>query len=212
MSRLTDVFLPTGATVYVVVDGYGDDAGDYTLTVDLATPCPLACPPGALPEGEPAFQSDVPDTYNCGCDCEGVPAFQEITGDRNGEALYCLHSGWRGWYAADSDWLLVTVGEGGIVNLDLETPFAVYVVVKSGPDCAHATILHLFLTDECDTLTYGIEELVGTRLMIQIRPYAAYPTAGVVPQEFEISVALSGLARTEPTESVSWGSVKGLYR
>lgn len=68
------VFMRAGVTYYIIVDGAGTDHGQYVLHVgpsqqcpsEPCPPCSVACPPGALAEGEgcpPAF----PDYYNAGC-------------------------------------------------------------------------------------------------------------------------------------------------
>ncbi|MBT8495235.1 MAG: PPC domain-containing protein, partial [Deltaproteobacteria bacterium] len=78
-----------GTTYYIVVDGYGDDCGEYTLNVEIFTPCVLDCPEGGVPEGEPPCVDGYIDQFNGGCNSEGWTLVQ---GDEFGCARICGRS------------------------------------------------------------------------------------------------------------------------
>ena len=48
VSKLEGVALMGGGTYYIVIDGYGDDFGDYELSIIEYFPCILECPEGAI--------------------------------------------------------------------------------------------------------------------------------------------------------------------
>ena len=71
-SELPSVLLSAGTTYYIVVDGWGGECGDYSLTVQENLPCSVTCPPGAAVESE-SCGADV----NGGC-ASGPSAFSPI--------------------------------------------------------------------------------------------------------------------------------------
>ena len=132
-SRIPDYFLPAGTTVYVVVDGYGSESGDYTLTIDEAATCAHTCPPEAVAEGEPPLASTNSDTYNSGCRTTAA-IFQTLTADENGDLTFCLNTGWRSSGGYDTDWLLVTAGDAGTVGVTLGGRYAMIILAAGRRD------------------------------------------------------------------------------
>ena len=60
VSKLENVNLAAGETYYIIVDGYGGDAGDYLLEIIGFEPCVVDCPAGAFIEGEPSWSTAMP--------------------------------------------------------------------------------------------------------------------------------------------------------
>ena len=54
VSRLDNVILSPGETYFIIVDGYGGDAGNYVFAIPIiCNPCTVPCPSGGVAEGEP---------------------------------------------------------------------------------------------------------------------------------------------------------------
>lgn len=89
-------------TYYIVVDGWGNQAGDFELYIDYCDPpCWTGCPPEAIPEGEACEYSGL-DDYNGGCFAGGsflliepdqpiCGTLQEIDGLRFDTDWYARH-------------------------------------------------------------------------------------------------------------------------
>ncbi|MFH1894023.1 MAG: dockerin type I repeat-containing protein [Candidatus Zixiibacteriota bacterium] len=67
VSALWGLSLMGGNSYYIVIDGYGGDAGDYLIEMYEHVECILECPPGATDEGEPCG-----DDMNGGCGSDPV--------------------------------------------------------------------------------------------------------------------------------------------
>ena len=78
-SEISFMEVTGGNTYYIVVDGYGGDAGDYDLNVFEWTD-PLACGPGDVPEGE-TCGTDVNDGAYGGGVYGSIAANTTICGD-----------------------------------------------------------------------------------------------------------------------------------
>ena len=213
-SKLTDVFLPAGVTVYVVIDGFDEDAyGEYQLSVGVSVPCTKTCPPAALPEGEPALQYGVDDAYNCGCQCAGAALFQPVDGDHDGEAVYCIHSGWRSYGTPDTDWLSFLVGASGSIHVDIDTDYGLMAYAILGDtDCFFYEIVGNVVADACGTAAFDFQMDPGSTGLLYLVPYSVGPTTGVETVEFAATVGFAGLAVPQAADPVSWGAVKSMYR
>jgi len=100
-SYLMDISLQAGHTYFIVIDGYGGDAGNYELEIETYVPCVVECPENAVPEGEPPLVDWYVDEYNGGCNST-PPVFQDINwvNQEDGCAWLCGVSGW--YYACVS--------------------------------------------------------------------------------------------------------------
>ena len=75
-SRISGLGVGPPNTCYVVVDGFGEECGDYELVVASWIPC-AQCPPDAILETEPECIDPTNDVWNGGCN-SGPPAFHTI--------------------------------------------------------------------------------------------------------------------------------------
>jgi len=137
-SRIENAALSAGTTYYIVVDGYGSDCGDYDIQVMGFEPCVLACPPGALKEGEPPCQDGYEDYYNSGCGGPGYN-FQPIEPQAGGCATMCGKSCTylvSGLSYRDTDWFAVTAA-GGPLSADCTAEFQLQFLLIYNADCSN---------------------------------------------------------------------------
>jgi len=97
VSRIEDAPIPGGHTIYIVIDGYGGDCGQYTMEVStvIGTCYWGACPPGSVLEGEPEIMDGYQDAYNGGCNSPefGSP-FQSLEAfEPGGHLTFCGRAG-----------------------------------------------------------------------------------------------------------------------
>jgi hypothetical protein len=118
---------------YVVVDGFGDNSGDYELVIQQTLNCePVTCPDTALTEIEP----------NEGCSLGGIdPVFQEF--ELN--TTVCANT-WSDPIMRDTDWYRISLAEPGQVTVVVE-PEAFNPIVALFPfdpdECYRTDIYYL---------------------------------------------------------------------
>jgi hypothetical protein len=122
----------------------------FTVSVEEALPCTVACPEGGIPEGEPYCYDGYVDTYNAGCN--NVPyVFQDINcGD-----TICGTSGvYDDLYYRDTDWFRVEVGDGDLTwTCVAEFPVLIFIIDAGSENCADYTILGSATAPKCDTVS-----------------------------------------------------------
>src|SRR5207249_4816296 len=106
-SDLPGVPLTAGNTYYVVVDGYANHCGNYSLDVTQSPPppppCAVQCPPGGTAEGEPCCFDGYLDKFNAGCNT--FPAtFADIAADPAGVTVCGTYGVYDGGSTRDTDW------------------------------------------------------------------------------------------------------------
>ncbi len=216
VSRIEEAYLIAGTEYFIIVGGYGSDAGDYILTVELAIidpPCTLTCE--GLPEEEPPLGPDYEDAYNGGCNSPefGNPIQDHtFSADINGTLIYC---GISGWYpgSRDTDWMHFAVGAYGIIEwtLDAEQQVDGYLL---GGDCASGITVDQEITaGPCQPATMTIQGNPGTVVLLWVGPteYSAPP--GFSGYEFNYVCDFTGLAPgVVPTTEFSFDAIKTMYR
>ncbi len=147
-SILETPVIADGSTVFIVVDGWGGDAGDYTIDVagpGPPEPCVLEC--DGSDEGEACDDGGGTDV-NGGCDSTPAPLFTEVAcGD-----LVCGIA-WAAGGVRDTDWFeLPAQGEDGLVRLTLTTEFdGIGIHLGVDPDCDTVGAVALVETGICET-------------------------------------------------------------
>ncbi|MBD3222544.1 hypothetical protein GF314_15020, partial [bacterium] len=119
VSKLEMVHFEPDTKYYIVIDGYGGDAGDYVLTVLEIPPCELDPPTGYLTlENEPPLVDGYQDAHNGGCNSPefGHPFQDWFVGSFHGVSGWYL--GQDGGQRRDTDWFEVPVS--------IDTPFHVH--------------------------------------------------------------------------------------
>ncbi len=120
VSMIEEAYLNAGEFYFIVIDGYGGDAGDYILNMETSVPPePYILECDGIPEGEPPLEDGYYDAYNGGCNSPefGYP-FLAMDGDANGQLEFCGKSGWfeaNGFNLRDTDWFTAIIGPLGIV-------------------------------------------------------------------------------------------------
>ena len=211
-SELEAVWLESGVTYYLVVDGYGSDCGEYELYVDFWNGghyCEVEC--DGMVEGEPPLVSDYVDDYNGGCNSPLEDAWQIVAADENGEVDFCGVSGWYQFNTTDyrdTDWLIGTVGPSGVVEIIVDPEKDFWFVILEDADCDDIQIAMDLEVDQCepDAITY--EGTPGDPIYM-----IALPPDWQNPEEWNYALRITGL---EPgpvaAEDISFGAVKALYR
>ena len=142
VSRLECVQLSAGVTYYIVVDGYSDESGSYTLTADACFGCPIECPPGAVLESEPVCEDDYEDHDNGGCGSLPV-VFDTLA---CGQTM-CATTGTflvTGLNYRDTDWYLLNLETAADVSWTVHCAFdmlAMILAAGSPEPCEGFTLL-----------------------------------------------------------------------
>jgi hypothetical protein len=159
VSRLTGVSLTGGTTYYLVVDGYGGDAGTFTIDVTLgAGPCDVVCPPGATPEGEPVCADEYVDATNGGCNSTptvfGTVACGETICGTSGTYLF------TGLNYRDTDWYQIVTSAPTSFTWSATAEFPLLIFAIDGtPGCAGLVILGSATADPCLNATVATPQM-----------------------------------------------------
>ena len=214
VSMLENVPVVGGVLYYLVIDGYGEEHGDYELTIVGYEPCVLDYPAGAQLEGEPPLVDGYLDAYNSGCNYAGPGyPFQDLHGDDSGELVFYGTSGWYqtdGSSHRDTDWLFVNIGAGGVVELtsDAELPTWIFEMPQ---DCSSTAVVQDIMVGACDPGAMTISGSPGSVARLWFGPTTISHPGGI--NEYHYVVHFTGLApQPVATRSATWTTVKSLFR
>ena len=170
VSRIENLALQGGVTYYVVVDGYGGEAGPYVLAIGWPVPpCILDCD-SSQTEGEPPLVHGYQDAHNGGCNSPefGSP-FQPY--------LYQLFCGTSGWYVSadgtpsrDTDWFEVQVGPNHEVELFVDAEQPTYVFELAPRDCGEVAVVQSLEVGPCNEGVLTIPAEPGSVVWVWIGP------------------------------------------
>ncbi len=211
VSKLENVAMAGGMTYYIVIDGYGNASGPYTLSVtEYICTCYYPQPDN---EGEPPLVDDYVDHHNGGCNTPPDFPFQEIAGDDAGHAFLSATSGWYlfgGSDYRDTDWYLLTMGTGGTIEATVCAETATYFFELGPQDCDQVGVIQ-------SVVNAGEFDMVMT--IDGYEPGApvwfwAGPTVFIPPgfDTYGYLVWFDGLATPVAVEASTWSRVKILYR
>jgi len=217
VSLIEGAALMAGTEYFIVIDGYGTDAGDYLVAVTEfipEPPCVLEC--AGLAEGEPALGPAYEDAFNGGCNSPefGAP-WGDLTaaGDANGELVFCGISGWTDT-GRDTDWNYLVLGECGIVEVtvDAEQLTAVYTLTMTS--CDDVAVDQSMTVGICTPGTFVVQGNPGDVIMLWFGAAEFTPPAGFVGYEYNYVATITGLDAngSVATEEVSFDGIKSLYR
>jgi len=214
VSRLENVGLTGGTTYYFIIDGYGDDFGDYVIDVQGFEPCVLDCPAGAQLEGEPALGPGYADSYNGGCNSD-TPIFQTLEADANGDLTMCGISGWydnAGTPTRDTDWFIVNMGASGTADFVIDAEYAVSLFELSPQDCDNVAVAQSVEAGPCNEASLAVSGYgEGAPVWMWVGP-TVFEAPGD-DDTFDYVLMASGLLPgTIATENTSWSSMKALYQ
>ncbi len=218
VSKLEFVPVQGGEIVYIVVDGYGGDHGDYVLSVydaGLHPYCDLECPAGGSPEGEPPLTQNYVDLFNSGCGQDDLP-FQDLVGDASGELVFCGHGGWFPMEEAtsfDTDWFTAIIGPTGVVSWHMAAEYETLGAVLGPRDCDEVGILQSMFVSACEEAELTITGTPGDLLWLWVGPAIVQPPSYYNWQEYSYISTFHGLDEgVVTTEPVSLDRLKSLYR
>lgn len=205
-SQIEFVEVIAGNIYYIVIDGYGGDAGDYTLFIEEILPpppCELECPAGAILEGEPPLEDEYVDNYNGGCGSSPY-AFQPL-----GSPILCAISGWYDNLSRDTDWFTVIADSQGFITARAHAEYDLYLFVLLPMDCSSVGIVYDVI---CQCEEPGVIEFAhpaGTPVWLWSGPTEF---SGPV-DEFDYILTVDGIEYDPPsaTENDSWGGIKAKF-
>jgi hypothetical protein len=211
-ARIADYFCTAGETYYLVVDGYGTEAGDYTLTVSDWVHCAVETAGATSTEGEAPLVTGENDLHNCGCNCAGTPVNVSVMVEADGQAAVALVQGWRDFGVRDADWFEFTAGSSGSVHVEFESALRARIRVFDSVDCDLASTLVDLIVAPCDVLAFDVNMAPGAVFPIALMPQQYVPPFGGVPAEYDALLTVSGLSPSVATATTSWGALKAMYR
>jgi len=200
-SKLENIAVMGGATYFIVVDGYGENSGDYVLDITAFEPCVVDCPAGADLEGEPTLVNGYIDEYNGGCNTEGSTPFQNIT-----NPLFC---GISGFYdtSRDTDWFIYTMPAEGVLEVTADAELATYLFELGPQDCVDVAVIQNVIVGPCAEGTMTIVGAAGSDVWFWVGP-----TTFGEGTAFEYNyVLMSNIEGTTATVNHSLTDVKALF-
>jgi hypothetical protein len=208
-SKIDHAYMPAGHTYYIIVDGYGGEAGTYVVNVTAVPECVLGCPPGALVEEEPWCHDDYVDESNSGCGHDPM-LFEDIAPGPSGQMItLCGTSGtylYSGLSYRDTDWFQLALAETQTITVCCTAEFPLLLMLIYDADCADI---------QFDYATAGVCEqacLVRTCGPGLVWLWVGPSVFEGVPCGSDYIMTISGYATSTPAEGRSWGAVKALYR
>jgi len=206
VSRIENLELFADVTYYLIIDGYGGDAGDYVLNiVEFCAPV-ILCPPGAELEGEPELVDGYEDSHNGGCQ---YPEFGYNFGTIT-QQIFCGVSGWffapGGGQTRDIDYFEVILPESGVLEITADAEHATYVFEQSPPDCADGTFVQSIVVGPANEASMTITGAPGSPVWVVVIPTIF---DGEGEYNYIMETNLDGLVATE---AHSWSEVKTIFR
>jgi len=204
VSKIENCALQGGVTYYLVIDGYGGDAGEYLLNINASPPpCVLECDSWQV-EGEPPLVDGYEDAHNGGCNSPefGSP-FQSYVSH-----LFCGTSGWYingdGIATRDTDWFEVHVGPDYVVEIWVDAEQPTYVFELAPRDCGQVEVVQSLEVGPCNEGVIEIPAEPNTTIWLWVGP----TTFEGPVNEYTYSMFRYWWTATEDH---SWSSVKGLF-
>jgi hypothetical protein len=151
------VVADAGEPRFIVVDGFGGDAGAYELTIEAipVAACPLDCPPGAILEGE-ACTPGVIDDFNGGCNTEEENFTRVACGDTVCASVHAV-GGMR-----DTDWYDFEATERATYSLTVSTEFPMVLAgIARTAGCAPIYVYDQITVAPCTSATLELSSATG---------------------------------------------------
>jgi len=206
MSKL-NLTLLSGNTYYIVVDGYGGDCGDYSLTIAEHLPCVVTCPAGSQLEGETCFDGYT-DTVNGGCN--STPnVFSTVTCN-----TICGKGGYyttAGFGYRDTDWYRVTTTGSGVATVTVVAEFPVQLAILADTCVPITLTCGSSFGAECVPATCTFNCGGSSIIFVSAQQGLGLTTCDL---DYRLTIEGCGVPGCTPsaTENTTWGNVKGLYR
>ncbi len=214
VSRIEEAALGVGA-YFIVVDGYGNDYGDYVIAVENHVDCLLTCPYGGIPEGEPPLVPNYVDNWNGGCNTPPAHPFQTIVADASGERILCGAGGWyvvNGSPFRDTDWYEFQMGPSGTAEITADAQYATYIFELGPQDCGSVSVIQSASVGPCAEATMTISGYAAGETVWFWVGSTVFEDPDGGDNEYDYVVWFSGLEPSVATELATWSSLKALYR
>ncbi|MEZ4386173.1 MAG: hypothetical protein R3D98_01080 [Candidatus Krumholzibacteriia bacterium] len=208
VSRLEAVPIHPGQDYFLVIDGYGAEAGDYVVTVETAGHwCEVFWEPWWQFEEEPPLADGYVDAFNSGCSGDDVGYPFTVLG---GATDFYGLSGWYdrdGEHLRDTDWFSHHLGPDGTRVLTVEVEYDSVVWLLWPQDCGgELEWLERVELAWCDPVDLVVSGDPGQEVWVVIAP-ADWFGAG----EYAYTIGLEP-HDTVASERHSWSAVKELFR
>jgi hypothetical protein len=206
VSKLEGVAVTAGVQYFVIIDGYGGDAGEYVINITEFEPCVIDCPPGATLEGEPPLQLDYVDDHNGGCNNLANPVFQPIT-----DMMFCGVSGFylnQGAGYRDTDWFTLEIPEGGVLEIVGDAELLSWMFELGPQDCGAVGVVQQVGIGPCAEGTMTITGNAGDEVWFWVGPQTFASPDGSDVYEFDY-VLITNLVTA--TENHTLTGVKALF-
>jgi len=206
VSKLENVLLESDVKYFLVIDGYGEAAGDYVLHIVEYAPCVLDCPPGAQLEGEPPLVDGYSDEFNGGCNSPGPDMFGEIH-----NYFFC---GVSGWYSSggsnfrDTDWFELTFPPSGFFEIQGDAEYATNMMELGPMDCASVGVIQSVVIGPCSEDVMTIYGQPGDVVWFCVAP----PGFDGPVNEYDYVISMNMWEPAVRSETQSWSAVKELFR
>ncbi|MFN8176843.1 MAG: hypothetical protein U0167_02895 [bacterium] len=210
-SQVVITALP-GHTYYIIVDGYYNYSGTYTLHVALPPPCVVSCPAGSLLEEEPVCSDDYHDSYNGGCDTV-PPIFVSLPFPWDTETVCGTYGGflYAGLSYRDTDWYQIVVTTPSVfpiiwtVRGEADTLCG---IINGSSGCPVTSFYSYAYGPKCTNLTASAYVPPGT-WWLWVGTLDFGPSAGPCGQHYVATLQYYQADAVRPT---GWGTLKSRYR
>jgi len=155
VSKLEAVEVAPGWAPYVlVIDGYGEEHGDYSLAITEFFPCDIQAFCDQI-EDEPPLVDDYEDASNGGCNSPewGAPM------DHLYDGTFCGRGGWylnEGANTRDTDWFVVQLGPSGSIDITIDAEVPTYLFQLSPQNCDEVAVEQQVLAGPCSPETMHV--------------------------------------------------------
>ncbi len=208
-SRISGLGVGPPSTYYIVIDGFGEECGDYELLVTGWTPC-AECPPDAIVEAEPECIDPLNDTWNGGCNTE-PPAFHSIP-PSSGPVQVCGTSGTynvSGTGHRDTDWYEIVLEQETEIVFECVAMFDVLIGILDGRDGCPVSTFYSYETAPICTAAFLTETLPPGTWWLWVGP-ADFEGVACGARYLMSIDGYSGTMIAD--DGASWGTIKALYR
>ncbi len=218
VSAIEIATLPAGQEYFLVIDGYGDEAGDYTLSIEeLPAPVPCHIEVQGVWEGEPPLHDGYVDTWNSGCNDEsGVFPFTHLGHDCGSTSeRFWGHSGWYDHGTRDTDWYTCIIGVTGMVHWFMDAEEETFGFLLEPQDCDGVSVVQSFTVGPCAPDQMTIQGTPGFLAWIWVGPTSYNPPEGFIGHEYHYNMTFEGILLepgTTATEAITLDRIKSLYR
>lgn len=194
VSKLERVELDGGVTYYLVIDGYGEEHGDYTLAIEQHFPCDIQPAFCDQLEDEPPLHDGYQDASNGGCNSPewGSPI------DYLHDGVFCGRSGWYtsagGDQSRDTDWYYLELGADGTAAITIDAEAATYLFELSPQDCDQVAVVQTVAAGPCSPATMHIIGEPNSSTWVWVGPQTFVPPSGFPGQEYDYVLMIEGVS------------------